>query len=116
MTQNVSMVVLYREADGLVIVDASEREYLCKTPEELWQDLHSIMGDPSLPKGTISPPAAEGTGEKLFDAVCEQVQEAATEQYGGFLGNVAGRVARNGGTLAGRLLRTISRKNNRRLG
>jgi hypothetical protein len=117
MTERATLVLVHREGDTLVIIDAADREYVCKNGDELWKDLHSIVGDPALPAGTVSAgQSAEASGEQLFDAVCQQVQDAATEQYGGFLGNVAGRVARNGGTFAGRLLRTISRNNKRRIG
>lgn len=116
--QGATGVIFHREGDTIILTDPMGREYACTTPQELWDDMCSILADQAIPKMLVSAPDEEGkthveadlpTEKEFFDTLSENAGAVAQEFWGPFFGKVVRAGARRGGPRALRFLRKISR-------
>lgn len=107
------LLAVRREGEALVLITPSGEEFVCATPEELWDDAQSIMDDPTIPKakveGAVGGSAGMDSGA-AFETTCDQVEHTVGNAYGPLAGKAAGHVARTGGRTLVRALRNLSRR------
>ena len=111
MSHAVLLLAIRKEDGKLVLRDPLGREWVCANEKELWGDVHQLLEDPALPKGSMH----SGTGEskidtgEAFDLTCEQIAHMAGEKYGPIAERAAAAASRTGGKAAIKFLRGISR-------
>ncbi len=101
------VVGLFKDGRCIVVVDGERKQYQAKTPQELWDDLMTIMADPALPGTVITQAQASGDDDILADA-CDQVEDMFGDRYGKFWGRLAGETTKRVAPLTLRLLTTCN--------
>ena len=124
-----SKTIHIRSGRGTVIIVSDGEEYECRSAEELWSDVHEILGDPVRPKYRRNPDHIPGTQvireattddidlsdpDSLYEAACATAEEVAGQEYGPLARAVVGKATRAGQGTVMSILRNMSRKPKRR--
>jgi hypothetical protein len=107
-------LIVQRVGEHIVITDPNGKQFAVTNPDELWEDLLTILSDATLPKmltGAVGQPGASSGGEpqEFFDAFCSQAAGAIGDAYGPLFGRIAEAAARRGAPAGLSLLKKISR-------
>lgn len=113
-TNEIILLGVHRDEDGtIVLTDPNGHEHFAKSAEGVKRALEAILDDTSVPRTEV-PASDSAAAAGIVGMAAKEFEAHATEEYGPFIGKLAGMFGGNGAKKVVQFMQRNSRGGGRR--